>query len=140
MSTFPLPTDTVHVQIESRQYELFGVDLGEGIPRIALKVGLVFFLPWLLLCRALGIGLLNGGLLLWLLPPLLFTVAALSRDAGGRLRLVSWGDWASWVLHRARPIVNGDTTPSDDLAPIACDVSFLTVDLPQKGSRADTAA
>ena len=47
---FPLPTDTTHVRIESRQYRIFKLDLGEGVPRRKLAVGAAIIAPyWLIL-------------------------------------------------------------------------------------------
>ena len=34
------------LHIESRQHELFGVDLGEGIPRKVLLIGAIAFVLW----------------------------------------------------------------------------------------------
>lgn len=125
---FPLPTDTAHVRIESRQYRLFKLDLGEGIPRVTLKVGAAVFAPWFGLCWLVGIPMVSG-LLFWLMPPVLITWRAMSRDEGGRLRLVAWGDRLSWISRRHRPIVNAGTTSPLPPQPIRTDLSFVTIDL-----------
>jgi len=46
--TYALPTDTRHVKIRSRQYDLFNKDLGEGFERqkalvVAIIVAMFFF-------------------------------------------------------------------------------------------------
>lgn len=124
----PLPTDTALVRLASRQYRLFNLDLGEGIPRVALKVGACVFVPWLALCYLLGVSF-PGLLLLWLLPPVLITWGAMSRDEGGRLRVVGWADWASWAARRHAPIVNAGTTSSASPRPVAAPIAFLVSDL-----------
>lgn len=130
MSTeLPLPTDTALIRIASRQYRLFNFDLGEGIPRVALKVGACTFPPWFLLCWAIGVDL-PGLLLVWLAPPVLLTWAAMSRDEGGRLRVVGWVDWAMWQARRRRPIVNGGTGSAATPRPIATPIAFLISEEP----------
>lgn len=127
---FPLPTDTRAVNIESRQYSLFNVDLGEGLPRVALKIGLFFFVPWFALMFLLGMPLLGPGMIAWFLPPALLLVRALQRDDGGRLRLASWQDRAAWLLSKHPAVVNADTATPAPLAPITVDLAFAHVDLP----------
>lgn len=67
---------TRHFAIESRQHELLGFDLGEGLPRRALWVGLIAFPIWWLILWAVmtpftdhPVNAMN--LILWLLPPTL---------------------------------------------------------------------
>lgn len=124
---FPLPTDTAHVRIESRQYRLFKLDLGEGVPRIALKVGALIYPPWLLVCWLIGVPL-PSMLLVYLLPPTLATWRALTRDDGGRLRLRSWGDRVAWLSTRHRPIVNAGTAPAAAPKPITVHPAFLVIE------------
>ncbi len=135
----PLPTDTRLVRIASRQYRLLNLDLGEGVPRVALKVGAWSFVPWFFLCWQLGVPV-PSLLLVWLLPPVLLTWAAMSRDAGGRLRVVGWVDWAMWARQRHRPIVNAGTAPAAAPRPITVPVAFLITDTsPPETPRAQVA-
>ena len=126
--TYPLPTDTVHVRIESRQYRVFKMDLGEGIPRSWLKVGALIYAPWLLLCNAIGIPFV-AGFALWVAPPGALTWWLMSRDAGGRIRLRGVLDLAFWHLRRPRPIVNGDTASPRQVVEIPTDLFFLVLEL-----------
>jgi len=124
---FPLPSDTRHLNIESRQYKLLGVDLGHGWPRAAFKVGAWFFLPWLFLCwRVLQLPLLqNGMLLVWLGPPLLLTRVAFTKDAGGRYRVYAWLDRLGYLTRRPKPIVNGGLITPAAPRTIRSSIGFL---------------
>lgn len=42
-------TLTRHFHIETRQHELFNIDLGEGVPRRMLMFGVVVVLAWVAL-------------------------------------------------------------------------------------------
>lgn len=137
---FPMPTDTALVRIESRQYRLFSLDLGEGVSRVALKVGAMLYPPWLLACWLIGVPLASGGLVVWLLPPTLATWRGLTRDEGGRLRLRSWADRASWLFTKHRPIVNAGTAPAAAPKPITVNPAFLIIDLPGAPRAQDEAA
>lgn len=127
--TYPLPTDTAHVRLDTRQYRLLQWDLGEGVPRATFKVGAVFFLPWLLVCHLLGVPFLHL-LAVWIGPPTLATYRAMSRDDSGRLRLQAWADRVAWWARRHRPIVNGDTASSATPRPLRTTVAFLVTDHP----------
>lgn len=136
---FPLPTDTALVKIESRQYRLFRLDLGEGIPRVAIKVGAAIVPPWLLVCWLVGVPVVHG-LLIYLLPPALATWRALTRDDGGRLRVRSWGDRVAWLTGRHLPIVNAGTASATPPKPIAVSPAFLVLDLGGPSAQQDEAA
>lgn len=60
------------LHIESRQHELFGVDLGEGIPRKVLLVGAVAFVLWAGLVFFVTRKFNQQMMILYFLPPLLF--------------------------------------------------------------------
>ncbi|PRZ39671.1 hypothetical protein CLV47_11835 [Antricoccus suffuscus] len=112
--TLPLPTDTAHVRIESRQYRLFNFDLGEGIRRSSMKVATLIFTPWLIVMGVIGVSLLQMPYL-WFGPPAIATWLAVSRDDSGRVRLRSWLDAAAYRLNRSdRLILNADTARPDN--------------------------
>jgi hypothetical protein len=109
-SRFPLPTDTAHIRIESRQYRIFRFDLGEGVARWKVAVGAAIIVPWFLL-----MGLIlrvpplvgNGkGSLLYLFPAVIMTWAALRPDAGGRPRYALWLDRFRYWLRRTAPMID----------------------------------
>lgn len=109
-----LRTFTAHYELESRQYELFGVDLGEGVRRRALLVGAVAVVVWVGLLAVLGAPLRPSTFAFWVTPPLVITHYATQPDRSGRrMRLAEWWDaarfWAvgrrAWVgLRRAAPV------------------------------------
>ena len=57
--SYPLPTDTRHVRIESRQYEIFNFDLGEGIVRSRAVVAAIIVLGWVIIAAIAGVPLLS---------------------------------------------------------------------------------
>lgn len=135
--TFPMPTDTAHVRLRTRQYRFFKIDLGEGVERSTIKVAGMVGLPWIVLCALFGVPFLELPFI-YILPPVFVTFRACSRDAGGRVRLRGWIDRATW-RYRHRPIVNADTAPAAAPTPIRLDVAFLPVEevpAPRKARRA----
>ncbi len=117
-SRFPLPTDTAHVRIESRQYRIFKFDLGEGVARWKAGVAAVLVTPYWLLLLVLGVSPLAGhgrGGLLYLFPAVLLVWAALRPDAGGRPRYALWLDRGRFLHRRDAPMIAGpiaNTTPA----------------------------
>jgi len=117
-SRFPLPTDTAHVRIESRQYRIFKFDLGEGIARWKAGVAAVLVTPYWLLLLMLGVSPLAGhgrGGLLYLFPAVLLVWAALRPDAGGRPRYALWLDRGRFLHRRDAPMIASpiaNTTPA----------------------------
>ncbi|RLU80148.1 hypothetical protein CTZ27_35460 [Streptomyces griseocarneus] len=102
-------TYTAHFHIDTRQHELVGVDLGEGIPRRALMLGAALYLVW------------TGGLVLLLgwpsrvlfsfyfLPPLLVVIYGVqkSRRTDRRWNITNWSIAARYLVLGHRPIING---------------------------------
>lgn len=117
-SHFPLPTDTAHVRIESRQYRIFKFDLGEGVARWKAGVAVVLVAPYWLLLLLLGVSPVAGhgrGGLLFLFPAVLLVWAALRPDAGGRPRYALWLDRARYLTRRGAPMIASpiaNTTPA----------------------------
>jgi hypothetical protein len=102
-------TYTRHFDLDARQHELLGVDLGEGAPRRALILGGFLYLLW------------TGGLLmvfglpnkvaftLYFLPPLLVTIfgAQRSRRNERRWNMTYWALTVRYVVLGHRPIICG---------------------------------
>ena len=103
--TYPLPTDTQHVSIESRQYRLFKFDLGEGIGRTKMLVVALIVVPWITLMALLGVSILTWSVF-YIGPPAALAFAALRTDAGGRPTYAKWLDQVRYWLRRHRPLVN----------------------------------
>lgn len=100
-------TLTRTMSIETRQHELFNIDLGEGAPRAALVAGLIVtavwcFLMWLIL-GAPG----KGTFTLFVLPPALLTVYGWreSENNPRRRRVTDWALAIRFVIRGCRPIV-----------------------------------
>lgn len=105
MASFPLPVDTRHVTIESRQHELFGRDLGEGVARWKLVLGLVLYAPWIFLCGpVLGVPVLGWQTGIYLAPPAMLIAIGCRLDRGDRPLLFGWIDRLRYLARRHRPL------------------------------------
>lgn len=73
-----------HLKFETRQHKL-GVDLGEGIPRKTLILGLIIFPLWWVMVFSIlhGVNQITG--MIYLLPPSLFLWFG-TRESDGNLR------------------------------------------------------
>jgi hypothetical protein len=90
---FALPTDTQHLQLETRQYELFNRPLGQGIVRRRLYVGLVACAVWCGLLGVLGVNPLSQvGPLLYIVPPFAAVYMGTRTGDDGRMVVMRWYD------------------------------------------------
>ncbi|MEV7418980.1 hypothetical protein [Streptomyces sp. NPDC089919] len=102
-------TYTSHFVIEARQHELLGLDLGEGVSRRTLLLGIALYALWtgplLLLLGAPS----RTSFTLYFLPPLLATVhgAQRARRTDRRMNLTHWSLTARYLLLGHRPVVCG---------------------------------
>jgi hypothetical protein len=138
--SYPLPTDTRHVRIESRQYEIFNFDLGEGIVRSRAVVAAIIVLGWVIIAAIAGVPLLNQfGPACYLGPPAVLAFFALRTDNGGRPAYALWWDYLRYFLRRGRPIVPRIT--GDEQAPaFTVRASFTVIDVEKiKPARGTTA-
>lgn len=100
-----LRTFTKHYELESRQYELFGIDLGEGIRRRALLVGVAAVVAWVGVLYAVGLSLRPSTFLAWVAPPLVLAYYGTQPDASGRRsRLAEWRDAVRFAVAGRRPL------------------------------------
>ena len=127
--TYPLPTDTRHVRIESRQYEIFNFDLGEGIIRGRAVVAAIIVFGWVILAAIAGVPLISQfGPACYLGPPALLAFFALRTDNGGRPAYALWWDYLRYFLRRNQPIVPRIT--GDAQAPaFTVQASFTVLDV-----------
>lgn len=102
-------TYTKHFDLETRQHELLGIDLGEGTPRRALVLGFVLYLMW------------TGGLLAlfglptqitftaYFLPPLLVAIIGTQRSGKNdrRWNITYWALSIRYLTLGHRPIICG---------------------------------
>ncbi|MFF9908793.1 hypothetical protein ACF1HU_35935 [Streptomyces olivaceus] len=102
-------TYTRHFDLETRQHELLGLDLGEGAPRRALVLGFVLYLVWA------GALLLLFGLpnrftfTLYFLPPLLVAIFGTQRARRNdrRWNITYWALSIRYLTLGHRPIICG---------------------------------
>lgn len=90
---FQLPTDTQHLQLETRQYELFNRPLGQGIPRRTLYLGVGVCVVWFTILLIIGVSPLSRvGPLAYIVPP--FATVYLGTRVGddGRITALRWYD------------------------------------------------
>ncbi|WP_432089590.1 hypothetical protein [Streptomyces sp. bgisy095] len=102
-------TYTRHFDVETRQHELLGLDLGEGVPRRVLVLGLVLFVTW-----TGGFLLLFGApnkvtFSLYFLPPLLIAAIGTQRSKkmDRRWNITLWTLGARYLVFGHRPIICG---------------------------------
>ncbi|MFF3764638.1 hypothetical protein ACFYYR_11205 [Streptomyces sp. NPDC001922] len=102
-------TFTRHFDLETRQHELMGLDLGEGVPRRTLVLGVLLLVGW---CG--GLLMLFGApsqytFSLYMLPPLVTAVlgAQRSRRVDRRRNLTGWALAIRYVAVGHRPVING---------------------------------
>ncbi|MEU9237112.1 hypothetical protein [Streptomyces subrutilus] len=102
-------TYTRHFDLETRQHELLGMDLGEGVSRRTLVLGLVLYLVW------------TGGLLLviglptqvtftfYFLPPLLTAIFGTQRSGRNdrRWNITYWALTIRYLTVGHRPVICG---------------------------------
>lgn len=107
-------TYTRHWDIETRQHELLGLDLGEGLPRTTLKYGAVIFPVWW------GLWLLLIGfppqpaIPLFLLPPLGLTYFGAKRSTAywRRTNLLMWGVRLNYLHQGLKPVIARGRIPA----------------------------
>jgi len=127
--SYPLPTDTRHVRIESRQYEIFNFDLGEGIVRSRAVVAAIIVLGWVIIAAIAGLPLLSQfGPACYLGPPALLAFIALRTDNGGRPAYALWWDYLRYFLRRGKPIVPR-ITGDEQASTFTVRASFTVIDV-----------
>lgn len=88
-----LPTDTPHLQLETRQYELFNRPLGQGVSRRKMGIGVVVCMVWFTLMLLVGLSPVSRfGPMAWIVPPFAFVYVGTKADDNGRMTLLLWYD------------------------------------------------
>lgn len=101
-----LPTDTVHLKLQTRQYELFGRSLGRGVERRILLIGAVSVALWWSVLLLLGMPILHRlSPLVFLVPPVVFVLYGTRRDDTGRMVLAAWRDWSQFRMPLRRTAI-----------------------------------
>ena len=103
-----LPTDTAALRPVTKQYELFGRRIGNGIVRRQLVLGLLVTAGWVLFLVVLGVPFLTKfSPVLYVAPPFGGTYFATRTDPTGRMTYLSWYDaLLARRPSRRRPVVN----------------------------------
>ncbi|WP_284306016.1 hypothetical protein [Mobilicoccus caccae] len=94
------------MRIEPRQHELFGVDLGEGVPRAALGWGVMVYLAWWVLLSVLRVPWIPPLVALWMVPPSIFAWLGWQEGRCSRRRRVT--DWMlslRWIVRAHQPVI-----------------------------------
>lgn len=114
-----LPTDTQHIRLETRQYELFNRPLGQGISRRKMAVGVVSALAWwsiLLLC---GLNpLWRFGPMVYIVPVFLVVWRGTQKDESGRMELLKWYDWLLSRMPSRRAVITNPLIAVGDYQPV----------------------
>ncbi|MFB8406508.1 hypothetical protein [Streptomyces sp. NPDC055912] len=107
-------TYTRHWDLETRQHELLGLDLGEGLPRTTLKYGAVIFPLWWGMWLLLFGFPLKPLIPLFLLPPLFITYFGAKRSTAywRRTNLLVWGVRLNYLNHGVRPVIGRGRVPA----------------------------
>lgn len=88
-----LPTDTQHLQLETRQYELFNRPLGQGIVRRRLYVGVAVCVVWFAVLLVAGVNPLSRlGPAVFIVPPFAFVYMGTRVGDDGRMAAMRWYD------------------------------------------------
>ncbi|MFI0742471.1 hypothetical protein ACH4PU_31000 [Streptomyces sp. NPDC021100] len=103
-----------HWDLETRQHELLGIDLGEGISRKVLLHGLIVFTLWdgaLLLVAGIPSTLTFS---FYFLPPILITVYGTKRSAAywRRRNFLLWGVTANYLINGVKPVIGRGRIPA----------------------------
>lgn len=115
-----LPTDTAHIAFESRQYELFGQPISQGIRRRRMGIGAVVVIVWaglmlLILVGICGLPLINQYIgLIYVAPPAGALVLAYRVDETGRMAANTSYDWLLSRLPGRRRIIRNPLAAQPD--------------------------
>ena len=102
--SYHLPSASQYLRIETRQYELFGKPLGEGVKRVYVVMAMLIVPPWFILTWIIGVPILT---MIWayFLPPIILVMILTRPDRAGRYSYISVYDRALFVVRRFRPVI-----------------------------------
>lgn len=101
-------TLTKHLALETNQYELFGKDLGEGVPRRGLVFGMVVSVLWVLLMAPILGFPSEWTLSIYMIPPALIAYFAWQKGrqhGDRRRRATEWAVALRYALVGHRPVI-----------------------------------
>lgn len=100
-------TLTSTFKIETRQYELFNFDLGEGVPRKQLAFGAAVCVVWWVVCLIAFRGINQYSLSVYIIPPIMFVALGFqdSKRLPRRKNVTEWAIRLRYFLVGHRPII-----------------------------------
>lgn len=108
-----LPTDTQALRPITKQHELFGRRLGQGIPRRNGAVGVVVVAVWVLLMWVLGVPFWTEfGPALFIGPPFALVHFSTRSDKSGRQAYIRWYDTIAARMPGRHEIIANPATPA----------------------------
>ncbi|WP_432951308.1 hypothetical protein ACQPXM_41170 (plasmid) [Kribbella sp. CA-253562] len=125
-------TLTKHLNLETRQYDILGLDLNEGAPRRQVALTAVSFVIWCLLMAPI-VGLPGRWeAAIYIVPPMVFAWFAWQKSPthdGRRRRLTDWLLQLRYTVSGHRPVISlGSRQPtSAELIPLRERIAFDAV-------------
>ena len=107
-------TYTGHFKLETRQHELLGLDLGEGVPRRALLLGTLVLATWVGLLYP-WLGAPNKATFsLYFLPPVFLAAYGMQASTRfpGRRRFTDWALRVHYLTRGHRPLIRLGARPA----------------------------
>lgn len=100
-------TLTKHLNIEARQHEILGLDLGEGPKRSTMLIGLVAFVLWGVIALALTGPPTPDTLVVYMFPPAFIVGYGIQENPANprRTRLTAWMLRLRYILTGHRPLI-----------------------------------
>ena len=100
-------TFTKHFHIETRQHEVFNLDLGEGVPRRMLVFGIVVVLAWVALLAPIVRVPTAQTFSFYGIPPVLFAYFAFQESAAQprRKNITTWAIKVRYITVGHRPLI-----------------------------------
>jgi hypothetical protein len=125
-----LPTDTQHLALDTRQYELFNRPLGQGISRRRIYLAALVCLLWWVPLAVLGVNPLTRlGPTLFLVPPFVVVYFGTRTGDDGRLALMRWYDAVLAITPARRRVIHNPLLPAAASTPATVRLDHLIVEI-----------
>jgi hypothetical protein len=122
-----LPTDTQHLQLETRQYELFNRPLGQGIARRKIGIGIAVCSIWFALLLLLQVSLVSRfGPTFYIVPPFVIIYLGTKTGDDGRMNLLLWYDALLARLPARRRMIRNPLLVLGNYSPAPIRISVTT--------------
>lgn len=121
-----LPTDTQHLRLDTRQYELFNRPLGQGISRRKMAIVAVIAVVWGTIMAVIGVDPLSSfGPSIYLFPVFYASWRGTTVDESGRMNLLVSYDWLLARLPHRRVVITNPLVviPPRPRAPFGVDIT-----------------